>query len=158
MATIVTSKIISAVVQHDGRISVDCVHTDNFGADWWIVKFVPGGTDLNAMLSADATALLQNLQQGEIRLNVEQIELVGSVAVLASNYSTLAQTATAARNQYQNASQQQAIMIADFMNTLTDTQLMNLFNMTQTQVTNFRNNKLIPASNTAAEIRAAQGQ
>jgi hypothetical protein len=158
MATIISSQIVSAVVQRDGRISVDTNHTDNFGAVWWIVKFVPGGTDLNAMLSADASDLLQRLQFGEIKDNVDQIELVGSIAVLANTYSTLPQTATAARNSYQGATQQQAIMIADWMNTLTDTQLMNLFNMTQTQVTNFRNNKLIPAANTAASIRGAQGQ
>ena len=44
------------------------------------------------------------------------------------------------------------------IHTLTDAQLMNAFSLTQTQVTNLRNNKLIPAAAAADEIRAATGQ
>lgn len=157
VATIVSSKYVSQTVQADGRISVEESFTDSVGAVWGYVKLLPAGTNLSAQLTADGNLLLATLKDEEIQNNIFLIEDLGSLATPTFNYSTQAQNQQPAREAYRIAQHTQAVMIGDFLNTLTDAQLMNIFNMTQPQVTNLRNNKLIPASNTATSIRASSG-
>jgi hypothetical protein len=61
------------------------------------------------------------------------------------------------RSGYQSATRIEAIFAGDFLASLTDTQLRNLFGMTQGEVTTLRTNKLTPAANAAATIRATTG-
>ena len=156
-ASIVSSQIAGQTTQRDGRISVDERHTDNIGAVWNFGYLVAGNADLNALLASHATAIAAQLNAGEIAANVDQVTTYGSLAVLRFDYSTQAQGLAALRTAYQSATQLQAIMIGDFLSSLTDVQLQNIFNITAGQVTTLRANKLTPAANTVAAIRAAAG-
>lgn len=93
----------------------------------------------------------------EIEDNVNDIKANGSLATVTLINSTAGQNATALRAAYGVASKLEAIMIGDYLNTLTDAQLQAAFSLSAAQVTNLRNNKLIPAANTASAVRAAVG-
>lgn len=93
----------------------------------------------------------------EIDRNLQQIKSLGSLAAVTLVASTAAQNASALRAAYATASKLEAIMIGDYLSTLTDTQLQNAFGLTPTQVTNLRTNKLTPAASTASTIRSAVG-
>jgi hypothetical protein len=93
----------------------------------------------------------------EIDFNLSSIKANGSLATVTLVASSVAENATAIRTAYSAATALEAIMIADYLSTLTDTQLMNAFNLTAQQVTNLRSNKLTPAANTASAIRSAVG-
>lgn len=157
-ASIVASSITAQTPQRDGRIAVDERHTDNIGAVWNNGYLAKATDDLNALLSSHATSIAAQLNAGEIAANVDQVTTYGSLAVIRLNYSTQAQGLAALRTAYQNATQLQAVMIGDFLSSLTDAQLQNIFSMTAGQVTTLRANKLTPAANTASAIRAAAGQ
>lgn len=94
----------------------------------------------------------------EITNNIVQIRTLGSLAVPTFVKSTVAQNAAAVRIAYQTATQLRAIMIGDFLSSLTDAQLRAAFGITQAQVLVLRTNKLTPAANSAASIRAAAGE
>lgn len=158
MGTIVSSIVVGSTVQRDGRLSVDERHTDSNGAAWNYGWLAPGGTDPNTFLATHASAILAQLNAGEIAANVAQVMTFGSLAVVSTAYSTNAQNLAALRTAYQSASQLQAIMVGDFLSSLTDGQLQSIFGMTAGQVTTLRANKLTPAANTASAIRAAAGQ
>lgn len=93
----------------------------------------------------------------EIIRNVSQVTALGSLASPRLVLSTAADNFAALRIAYQDATKIDAIMIGDFLNTLTDAQLRTAFNMTQAQVTSLRTNKLTPAANAASTIRASSG-
>lgn len=157
-AGIVSSVIGSQVVQVDGRISVDEFHTDNTGAITHYGYLAAATDNLSTNLAAHATALAAALNAGEIAANVSQILVNGSLAALTFNYSTQAQNLPALRTAYASATQVQAIMIGDFLSSLTDPQLQSIFSMSAGQVTALRSNKLAPATSAATTIRAAVGQ
>lgn len=156
--SIVSSSIVAQDVQRDGRIWVRELHTDQVGAQY-TRQYLAGALDnLNAALAAYATQLAIDIATTEIGADLAAILRDGSAAVVTTVYATLAQIRTALRNAYQNATRQDAIMLGDFLSSLTDAQLQTLFSMTAGQVTTLRANKLTPAATTAAAIRAAAGQ
>lgn len=154
---IVNSVIVSAVTQIDLRISVVERHIDHLNIQYNHVWLAPAGTDLNTAMAAYALRLVDELRDSEIETNINDIRNNGDQATPSLDYSTGAQNFAVLRAVYQTATRVEAIMMADFLNTLTDQQLQNAFNMTAQQVTNLRNNKLIPASDLADSIRAASG-
>jgi len=157
MASIVSSVIASDVVQVDGRHAVVEQHTDSFGIAHPFVYLAEIGTDINAMLAAHATQVLNSLVSGEISNNIALVEAFGSLAQPIFLYTTMAQNATPIREAYRVSTQGQAIQIGDYLNTLTDAQLAAGFNITQAQAANLRVNKLQPAAQTAATVRAEAG-
>lgn len=156
--TIVNSTIVSQVTQKDGRIAVDERHIDDVGQVWNIGYLAAAADNLSALLAAHASSLDSNLRIGEILKNVDSVMTNGSLAVPTFQYSTQNQNLTALRAFYAMASKLQAIMVGDFLSSLTDGQLQSIFSMTAGQVTTLRANKLTPAANTASAIRAAAGQ
>lgn len=116
------------------------------------------GLDTAAALVAYALSLADDIQAREIGKNIADVATNGSLASPTLVYSTAAQNFSSLRAVYQLATQTQAIMIGDFLNTLTDLQLQNAFSITAGQVTTLRANKLVPAATAATTIRAAAGQ
>lgn len=155
--SIVSSSATQLRTQQDGRVWVTEVHVDNIGLSHVIGYLVAAGTDVAAALAAHATQLALDLRDTEIASNVAAVVTLGSMAAITLNYSTAAQGRAALRAAYRDATQTQAVMIGDFLSSLTDAQLQSLFSMTQLQVTTLRANKLTPAANTAATIRSTTG-
>lgn len=155
---IVSSVLAQQAIQADGRKQVVEIHTDDLGVEYRRECLADVGADLQAALTAHATQLAADLAAGELAANVAAILGNGSLAVLAFLWSTAGQLRTALRAAYVTATRLEAIMLGDFLSTLTDGQLQTAFSLTAGQVTTLRTNKLTPAANAAATIRAAAGQ
>jgi hypothetical protein len=156
--TIVSSIIIEDSPQIDGRRWIRERHTDSLGVPHDRVYMAAAKFDTSTILTVDAASIDAQLTADEIAANIASVLAFGSQATLNFSYSTTVQNRSAIRGAYASATQLQAIMIGDFLNTLTDAQLQNVFGLTAGQVTTLRANKLTPAANTAAAIRATTGQ
>jgi hypothetical protein len=143
--------------QRDGRYRVYEVHTDHLGFLYTFSWLSDANTNANAVMAARVVTLLESLKDREINSNVSEILANGSLATPVLNYSTAAENFSVLRSIYQTASKNEAIMIADFLSSLSDTVLRNAFNMTAGQVTTLRTNKLTPAASLATSIRATTG-
>jgi hypothetical protein len=155
--SIVSSTVTTESAQRDARFWVHELHTDNIGLKYPFDYLANAGTDFNAKLAARATTLAAKIAADEINTNIIQIATQGSLAVLTFNYTAAVDQLPFARAAYVNATQMQAIMTGDFLSSLTNGQLQTIFSMTAGQVTTLRANKLTPAANAAASIRAASG-
>lgn len=155
---ITSSTIVSVGAQRDGRRWVLESHLDQLGIEYTRNYLAGALDDLNAALANYAAQLLDNIRDTEIGRNIDRITTDGSVADTSTVYSTAAQNFAALREVYRAATRTQAVMIADFLVTLTDIQLQTAFGMTQAQVTTLRTNKLTPAASLATSIRASAGQ
>lgn len=156
--SIVSSVIAATDTQKDGRKWVREVHTDQVGVQYVRNYLAQAADDLNAALAAYAVILASNINLAEIAQNVAAVLVNGSLATITLVYSTAAENRAAGRLAYQNATRTEAIMIGDFLSSLTDSQLQTIFSMTAGQVTTLRSNKLTPAATLAASIRSATGQ
>lgn len=156
--TIVASAVVAEAAQQDGRFWATETHTDQMGLKYIYQYLAATGTDTAAILTARAPQIAQQLDSNEVGANLANIIANGSLATLTFNYSTAAELRAAGRTAYATATLVQAVMIGDFLSSLTDTQLQNIFGMFPAQVTTLRLNKLTPAAATAAEIRVAAGQ
>jgi hypothetical protein len=155
--SIVSSIIVSTDVQKDGRKWVREIHTDQVAVQYVRNYLAGAADDLNAALAAYAVMLANNIEAAEVAANIAAVLANGSLATISLVYSTAAENRAAGRMAYQNATRTDAIMIGDFLSSLTDAQLQNIFNMTAAQVTALRTAKLTPAATAAATIRAATG-
>ena len=156
--SIVSSIIADTAVQIDGRKWVRETHTDNIGLKWERNYLAGALDDLNAALAAYAVILAANITAQEIASNLSAVLANGSLAVPTFVYSTQSANLTALRAAYTTATRNDAIMIGDFLSSLTDGQLQTIFSMSAGQVTTLRSNKLTPAATLAASIRSATGQ
>ena len=116
------------------------------------------GTNAASVMAGRVASIDAGLVSDEISSNLAAILADGRNAVVTVVYATLAQIRAALREAYRNATRQDAIMLGDFLGSLTDAQLQTLFGMTLIQVQTLRVNCLTPAQSTAASIRAGQGQ
>lgn len=155
---IVSSIIAATDTQKDGRKWIRELHTDHVAVQYVRHYLTAGNADVNAALAAYAAILASNINLGEIASNIAAVTANGSLAVITFVYSTAAENRTALRVAYQFSTRTEAIMIGDFLSSLTDVQLQTIFAMTAGQVTTLRTNKLTPAASLAASIRAAAGQ
>lgn len=154
----IVSSVLTSSVQADGRSRVEEVHTDGQANQYRRSYLAEKGADLNAALAAYAAQLSLDLAAAEIQANIAQVTALGSTATVSAVWSTLAQNRTALRAAFANATQVQAIMIGDFLASLTDAHLQAAFGLTAGQVATLRSSKLTPAASAAATIRAAAGQ
>lgn len=155
---IVSSVIDATDVQIDKRSWIHELHVDQIGGRHSLTYLANQGYDTAAALANHAAGLAQNATASEISLNLMEIASLGKFATPTLVHSTAAQNVTALRAAYKDATQVEAVMMGDYLNTFTDAQLQNAFSLTPAQVTALRNNKLIPAAAAADEIRAATGQ
>ena len=98
-----------------------------------------------------------SLKAHEIETNVATILVLGSLTDPSLDHSTGTENFAVLREAYKTALELEAVMAGDFLSSQSDATLRNVFGMTQPQVNNLRNNKLTPAANTAASIRASSG-
>jgi hypothetical protein len=156
--SIVSSVIARNDVQADGRRWIYEIHKDQAGVEHYRSYLAAAGFDTAAALAAYATQCWADIQASEISQNISQVTTLGSLATTTLVYTTAAANFAALRVAYQTATQDQAIMIGDFLSSLTNGQLQTAFGMTAGQVTTLRTNKLTPAATLAASIRASVGQ
>lgn len=154
----ITSSSLTKSVQKDGRQLVHEIHTDLAGLTHDICYEAEALADLTAAMNAHAIDLGLNLELGEVSANISGVTTLGSLFSPTFVYSTIAENVAALRLVYAVATQLQAVMIGDFLNTLTSLQLQNAFGLTAGQVTTLKTNKLTPAANLATSIRASAGQ
>lgn len=155
---IVSSQIIGHDRQADGRISIVEKHVDQLGRDRLITYIDAANTDFAQRLADNAAIMSENLVLSEGWDNLRDIVLNGSLATLTFDHVTVTQMAVVVRNAYRDATGLRATMVGDFLSTLTNAQLQNVFSMTAGQVTTLRNNRLTPQAARAAAIRAEAGQ
>jgi hypothetical protein len=156
--TIAASETVSVSVQAGGRRYVHERHTDHLGVAHERTWLAGAADNLADALAVYAAKLAQALRAREIDANIATIIVNGSAAIVTFNHSTAAENRTALRMKYRVATRLEAIMIGDFLNSLTNAQLQTIFGMTNTQVNALRTNKLQPAATAAATIRTAAGQ
>ncbi len=155
--SIVNSIVLSQIAQTDGRVWVTEQHTDQLGITYDIVYLAANPTIIAAHLATSATNVWNQLVASEIANNINMVEALGKYATPTVNYSTSAQNAATLPIIYAAATQVQAIMIGDYLNTLTALQLENAFGWTAAQVATLQANWLVPAAAAAATIRSAAG-
>jgi hypothetical protein len=155
--TIVSSVTASDSPQKDGRRWIEDHFTDQTGKVYMQMILVAADFDAAADLPTRAANLDASLAASEIASNIDDVLTNGSLATPTLIYSTAAQNFAALRALYSSATQLQAIMAGDFLSTLTNGQLQTAFGLTAGQVTTLRTNKLTPAANAAATIRATTG-
>ncbi len=156
-ASIVSSVIQFATSQADGRTTVYELHTDSLGNAYPHAYLAAAGAVLATNLAAYAAALPASLQAAEIAANVAAVEAMGSLATVTFNWSTGAENAAGLRGAYLVSTQVEAIMIGDFLNTLTVAQLEAAFGWSATQVSALQTNYFAPMATLAESIRAAVG-
>lgn len=118
----------------------------------------PAGENVADYINAAASAFAGRLSDAEIATNVADVLANGSLATPSLKFSTAADNFAALRVAYATATQLQAVMIGDFLNTLTNAQLAAAFGITAGQAATLRTNKLAPAAALATSIRASAGQ
>lgn len=134
------------------------IHLDAAGVAHQVTYQAKIGDDLVAAMNAHATDLGTNLEMAEVAANVLGVTTLGSTFSPTFAFSTVAENVAALRLAYASATQDQAVMIGDYLSGLTNAQLQSAFGLTAGQVTTLRTNKLTPAANVAASIRASIGQ
>lgn len=154
----ITSSSFEAFTQANGSKTVHEIHTDLVGVKRDIVYTASAAADLNAALSAHAVDLGLNLETDEVAANVFGVTSLGSLFSPTFVYSTVAENVAALRLAYLTATRIEAVMMGDFLSSLTNGQLQTAFGLTAGQVTTLRTNKLTPAANLATSIRATVGQ
>lgn len=156
--SIVSSVIVFANVQRDGRFAVRERHTDQVGLAQFIDYLAEASDDRTALMTNRVPLLNAQLTALEIANNLSAVTSLGSLASPTFVYSTAAQNVVALRAAYQAATDRQAIFIGDFLSTLTSGQLQAAFGLTAGQVTTLQANKLTPAAALAANLRTVVGQ
>lgn len=145
-------------VQKNGSQTVHEKHTDLAGVVRDIVYTALAGDDLTAAMTSHAVDLGIGLELAEVAANILGVTTLGSLFSPTFVYSTVAENVAALRLAYLTASRIEAVMMGDFLNSLSNLQIQNAFGLTAGQVTTLRTNKLTPAANLATSIRASTGQ
>lgn len=156
--TVSSSSAAQDAAQTDGRRWTKLLINLSNGRPIIRRYLAPVGDDAAAALADLANRILDELADAETMANVMMVSALGSLAVPTFVYSTAAQNVAAAREAYRSTSDEAAIMLADYFNTLTNGQLQSAFGINLAQATALRTNTLAPAAVTAAAIRIAVGQ
>jgi hypothetical protein len=155
--TIASSETVSVSTQRDGRRYVLERHIDHLGVAHERTWLAGAADNLAAALSAYATTLLEILRDREISANIASILSDGSLATITLQHSTAGENRTALRDAYRTVTRVEAVMIGDYLNTLTNNQLATAFGITTGEAATLRTNKLEPAATIASGIRSATG-
>lgn len=154
---IVSSVLSEEGEQRDGRHWVNEVHTDHLGQTH-VASWLAEPNDNASQIMADRVPSIEaTLKTHEIETNVATILVLGSLTDTSLDHSTVNENFAVLREAYKTALEVEAVMAGDFLSSQSDAVLRNVFAMTQPQVNNLRTNKLTPAANTAASIRASSG-
>lgn len=124
---IVTSVVVDDSPQADGRRWIREHHTDQLGVVYERAYMALAGDVID--VNAPVAALNQHLVETELRRNLTQIYAKGPLAVVTSDYATLANIRAGLRAAYRTAQRAQALALGAFLDTLTNGQLATLFNV-----------------------------
>jgi hypothetical protein len=152
-ASVITARQFLA----DGRSYVTERHTDQDGILHVLTYLAEAATDVQAILTARATSLFADLVDLELARNLRRILERGASAQLTFHYCTAAQMRTYARDYYRTASQLDVCMMAQFLLTLTDTQLKNIFSVNDAQLVTLKG-RLQSKADAATTVTAAAGE
>ncbi len=123
----VTSLLVSAVEQVDGRISYTEVHTDHLGREHRF-SYRAAGIDAQAVMAARAVKLLSGLEDNERQRIARDIEAGVDPATITPEYLTNAQALKVVLKAAMRFPAAEAMVVAQFINdTLTDAQLDAVF-------------------------------
>lgn len=155
--------IISSVItednrQIDGRRWICERHTNSTGSVREIRYMAGALTVVTTIMAARVAQLDAETVQAEVNTNVAGILANGRTFVPTFLVSTLAANAAAMREAYRNATRLDAIMLGDYLGSLTTPQLQTAFGMTSGQVGTLRTARLNAAATNATAIRASVGQ
>ena len=131
---IASSIISSASLQVDGRISVVEQHTDVVGGVHQNVYLAASGADLNAALAVHAAALSDQLTQGEITGNLQQVLDNGSAAVVTFAFSTQGQSIIAMAQQFAALGPWEIVLLGDFLAALPEADQTSALGMTSAEI------------------------
>jgi len=154
---IAASRIKADTRKNGGPGTIVAEHEFDDGQIWPAVFQVADGEDASARLAAMIPQRETSRAEHEIRRNVSSISALGRAATVSLRYSTAAANFAELREAFRQASEKEAIMIGDFLGSLTNAQLMAAFGMTNAQVNNLRSSKLDQAATIAASIRSSSG-
>ncbi len=154
---IVSSTITHDNVQTDGRRAIRERHIDQLGLEYIFNYLGAAVTDAAAVMAARVPGINASLIANEIVRNIVDVTANGSLASPTLVYSTAAANFSALRAAYLNMVREDAIMVGDYLNTLTDNQNATAFGITTGQAATLRTNKLAPAAALATSIRATVG-
>jgi hypothetical protein len=156
--SIVSSTASVEIAQRDGRFWVHEVHTDNIGLKWLYDYLADAGTNYNAILSARAITLANDLVAQEIASNILQIQQFGVNAVTTINYAPLSQTIIQVRALFATAVGQVAVTMGDWFNARSFAELQAAFGFPNvSSYNNFKTTYFIPNANAATSVRTATG-
>lgn len=153
-----TSLFTLGHLQANGMRYVVETHTDDFAVTERVEYGPVGALDYSQIMLNRAAAIAAEKIASEVSQNISAIVHQGSLASIKLVRSTAAQNLGPLREAYRNADREAAIMVADYLATLTDAQLRNIFSKIQAEVTALRATKLTPAIDMANTIRAARGE
>ena len=155
---IVASVIVEDSRQADSRRWIRERHTDQVGKVYEFAYLCAAAFDASAAMAARVAGINASLIADEVARNVADVLANGSLATPSLVYSTAAQNFAGLRLAYASATRNDAIMIGDFLDTLTNGQIATAFGITTGQAATLRANKLDSAAALATSIRAAVGQ
>jgi hypothetical protein len=154
---IITSTITHDDPQVDGRRYVRELHLDQLNLEHPVIWLAAADTDVQAVMQARVPQIELDLMTGEIAGNVADISRNGKFAKPSLNYSLAIDNGFAVKAAYDTAIQVEAVMMGDYFNTLSDEQLMLIFQLPVEQVSALRTDRLEPAAALAATLRAEAG-
>jgi len=121
---IITSFLVSAVEQIDGRISYTEVHTDHLGREYRFSYRVSVGADAQAIMAARAVKLVDRLEDDERQRIARLIETDTDPATIVPDYLTNAEALRVVVKTAMRLPAAEAMVVAEFINsTLSDAQL-----------------------------------
>ncbi len=162
-----TPTLVSSVAYRGDRLLVTWFHTDAENTFGSFVMVRPGGEDVTVYINAHAANLVVSLIAAELAYAKSQILYGRATDGTLQNgrfaifpplrWATLNDALAEIRAFYAVAIQEEAIFLGDYLSSLSDAVLRNLFNMTQAEVNSLRTNKLTPARTLANNLRASSG-
>jgi len=102
------------------------------------VHFLQQPGNVQSVCDSFETDLLANDALQEIAANLQAVSRLGAIAVITFNFSTVNQNVAMLRVVYPFMREEKACLVSEFLLTLTDVQIKNVFNMTQNQCNAFR--------------------
>lgn len=138
--SIVQSYIAEDASQPDMRRMIRERHTDHVGLHHDFCYIALQQDDVTAGLALRASWLQQELKNEEMEANAQQAveDPLGGIGSMRTVHSTVDENGAYIREHFRNSFGYRACRLAKFLNTLTDGQLRNLFNVTQAQIPNVR--------------------
>lgn len=126
---VVSSVMISATTQADGRVAYTERHTDHLGGRHYFSYRVTTSIDALAVMAARAISLIGTFKDDERSRIAAQIEAGVDPATITPEHLTNAQALRVVVKTAMHLTAAEAILTAEFIDTLTNTQLDAVFNV-----------------------------